>query len=51
MSEPTQFIVYRKNNDRAVYMCPFGQQPPSVHIATVGSEAHCLRYMVLLPIA
>ena len=44
-----EFIVYHKPRDRAAYMCPFGQQPPNVHIVTVGSESHCLRYMILSP--
>jgi hypothetical protein len=42
-----EFIVYHMPHDRAAYMCPFGQQPTSVHIVTVGSEAHCLRHMLL----
>ena len=47
MNTPTQFIVYRRHGDRATYMCPFGQHPKGIHIVTVGSEAHCLRHMIM----
>lgn len=47
MTTHIQFIVYRRHGDRATYMCPFGQHPKDIHIVTVGSEAHCLRYMIM----